>query len=43
MAKGSPGKTARQKKMGVEGGGQALAGLPLSASRGQIHWINERT
>lgn len=42
-AKRSPGKAARQKKRGVQGGGQALAGLLLSASRRQMHTINERT
>lgn len=33
---GSPGKSTRQKKTGVEGGGQALAGLPLSTSTASI-------
>jgi len=33
-AKGSPGKPARQKKMGVEGGGQALEGLSPSLLAG---------
>lgn len=41
MAKGR--KPSRQKKMGMEGGGQALAGLPFSPSRRQMHPINERT